>query len=321
LRWIKFRPTTRSFLGIELLIEVKTVRPNVVIIKFKIFRKRPPMSYKTILVSINEVYQLRSLLGAAAVIAEKSDSYVIGLYVIPAPELRFSNAVEAVMVEMDGDRTYFQGQEAAAREAFEKAILSAGIEGEFRVVNALEHTIASTVIEHARQSDLVIIGHSNSCSSRAIGSGFSEEIIISSGRPTLLMPLDQQATVRTDRAIVGWNGSREAARAAFDSIPLLKLADEVLIILVAPEGGDPGKPASTGIDLTKAFARHGIKVRPFDFHSSLEPGQALLEQVESRGAGLLVMGAYGHARFREFILGGATRSVLKAMTVPVLFSH
>lgn len=279
------------------------------------------MSYKTILVSLNEVYQLRSLLGAAAAIAEKTASYVIGLYVIPAPELRFSNAVEAVMVEMDGDRTYFQGQEAAARQAFERAILSAGIEGEFRVVNATEHMIASTVIEHARQADLVIIGHSNSCSSRAIGSGFSEEIIVSSGRPTLLMPLDQRVTVRTDRAIVGWNGSREAARAAFDSIPLLRLADEVLIILVAPESGTPGQAASTGIDLTKAFARHGIKVRPFDLHSSLEAGQALLEQVESRAAGLLVMGAYGHARFREFVLGGATRSVLKAMTVPVLFSH
>jgi nucleotide-binding universal stress UspA family protein len=279
------------------------------------------MSYKTILVSLNEVYQLRSLLGAAAALAEQSASYVIGLYVIPASELHFSNAVEAVMVELDSDRQYFQEQKAAARQAFEKAILSAGIEGEFRVVYALEHKIASTVIEHARQADLVIIGHSNSCSNRAIGSGFSEEIITSSGRPTLLMPLDLQATVRTDRAIVGWNGSREAARAAFDSIPLLKLADEVLIILVAPESGDPGHAASAGIDLTKAFARHGIKVRPFDFHSSLEAGQALLEQVESRGAGLLVMGAYGHARFREFILGGATKTVLKSMTVPVLFSH
>ncbi len=225
------------------------------------------------------------------------------------------------MVELDGDRRYFQGQEAAARQAFEKAILSAGIEGEFRVVDALEHKVASTVIEHSRQADFVIIGHSNSCSNRAIGSGFSEEIIISSARPTLLMPLDRQAAVRTDRVIVGWNGSHEAARAAFDSIPLLKLADEVLIILVEPESGNPGHPASSGIDLTKAFARHGIKVRPFDVHSSLEAGQALLEEVESRGAGLLVMGAYGHARFREFILGGATRSVLKAMTVPVLFSH
>ena len=279
------------------------------------------MSYKTILVSLNEVYQLRSLLGAAAAIADKSASHVIGLYVIPAPELRFANAVEAVMVEMDGDRRYFQGQETAVRQAFEEAILSAGIAGEFRVVNALEHTIASTVIAHARQADLVIVGRSNSSSSRAIGAGFSEEIIISSGRPTLLMPLNQQATVRTERAIVGWNGSREAARAAFDSIPLLKLANEVVIILVEPESGEQVQTESTGIDLTKAFARHGIKVRPFDFHSSLEAGQALLEQVESRGAGLLVMGAYGHARLREFILGGATRSVLKAMPVPVLFSH
>jgi hypothetical protein len=74
------------------------------------------MSYKTILVSRNETYRLRSLLDTAARIGKKHASYVIGLYVIPAAELRFSNAVEAVMVEIGDDRQYFQDQEAAARK-------------------------------------------------------------------------------------------------------------------------------------------------------------------------------------------------------------
>ena len=127
--------------------------------------------------------------------------------------------------------------------------------------------------------------------------------------------------MRDNVVIVGWNGSREATRAVFDSIPLLKPAAEVLIILVAPESEKPDHQESSGIELTKALARHGINVRPFDVHSSHEAGQALLERAESRGAGLLIMGAYGHARLREFILGGATRSVLKGMKIPVLFSH
>jgi nucleotide-binding universal stress UspA family protein len=278
------------------------------------------MSYKTILVSLNELYQIRSLLRAASVIAKANASYVIGLYVIPASDLRASNAVEAV-IETDADRAYYREQEAVARKAFEEAIHAVGIEGEFRVVDALEHKIAATVIEHARQCDLVIIGRSNSSSNRAIGSDFSEEIVISAGRPTLLMPLDQQATVAAGRIVVGWNGSREAARATFDSLPLLKLADEVMIVLVQREGGSADRKPSSGIDLTKALARHGVRVRPYDIKSSHEAGEALLERVQSQGAGLLVMGAYGHARLREFILGGATRSVLKSMTTPVLFSH
>jgi nucleotide-binding universal stress UspA family protein len=135
------------------------------------------------------------------------------------------------------------------------------------------------------------------------------------------MPANGQATIGAERIIVGWNGSREAARAAFDSIPLLTLASEVSIVLVEPESEDGDHQSSSGVDLTRAFARHGINVRPFDVHSSHEAGQALLERAESQGAGLLVIGAYGHARLREFILGGATRSVLKKMTIPVLFSH
>jgi nucleotide-binding universal stress UspA family protein len=261
------------------------------------------------------------LLGAAASVAKKNASYVIGLYVIPAPELRFSNAVEAVMAEIDDDRAYFKLQEAEARKMFEELVLAAGIEGEFRVVDALEHAIASTVVQYARQIDLVIVGHSNPSSNRAVGSDFSEQVIISSGRPTLVVPLNRQAVVQDNLVIVGWNGSREATRAVFDSIPLLKLAGEVLIILIAPETEKPDHHESSGIELTRTLARHGINVRPFDVHSTKEAGRALLERVESRGAGLLVMGAYGHARFREFILGGATRSVLKGMRIPVLFAH
>lgn len=81
------------------------------------------MSYKTILVSLNEVYQLRGLLATSAAIAKKNASYVIGLYVIPASDIRFSNAVEAVMVEMDGDRSYFQQQESTAAKRLRSVFL------------------------------------------------------------------------------------------------------------------------------------------------------------------------------------------------------
>jgi len=129
--------------------------------------------------------------------------------------------------------------------------------------------------------------------------------------------------VPTNLAIVGWNGSRESTRAVFDGIPLLKQYDEVLLAWGGPEpvrnAGDSSSAA--GARLAKTLARHDIDARVIDFHTSREAGEVLLERVESRGAGLLVMGAHGHTRLREFILGGATRSVLRGMKRPVLFSH
>jgi nucleotide-binding universal stress UspA family protein len=190
------------------------------------------------------------------------------------------------------------------------------------VVDAFDFHIASTVIEHCREMDFIIIGHSNSISDRAIGSNFSEHVVISSGRPILVMPPNGHAVFSTGLAIVGWNGSRESARAAFDSIPLLKQVDEVLIAWVSAETeSSMSGETPPGAGLARTLARHDIDAKAVVLHSSREAGEVLLERVESRGAGLLVMGAYGHSRLREFILGGATRSVLRGMKYPVLFSH
>lgn len=277
------------------------------------------MSYKTILVNLNEISQVRCLLNAAASIARKTDAYVVGLYVIPAVELHISSEIEVLPVEDDSHRVYFEKHDATVRSAFDSIILKEGIRGEFRVVDALDPHIASVVIEHSREIDLVIIGQSSSTSDRAIGSNLSEQVVISSGRPTLVMPPNGHAVISTNLAIVGWNGSRESARAAFDSIPLLKQVDEVLIAWVGPETESGGRTPGAG--LAKTLARHDIDARAVALHSSREAGEVLLERTESRGAGLLVMGAYGHSRLREFILGGATRSVLRGMKCPVLFSH
>jgi len=282
------------------------------------------MSYRTILVNLNEILHARHLLETTASIARKADAHVIGLYAIPAVDLYISSEVDVLPVEDDRQRLLFEKHEAAIRSAFDSVILKEGIRGEFRVVDAPEPRIASTVVEHAREADLVVIGQSSSASNRAIGSGFSERVVIASGRPTLVVPPPNgRAVVPNNLAIVGWNGSRESTRAVFDSIPLLKQCDEILLARVGPEPeGDANSSASAaGVRLAKTLARHDIDARAIDLHASREAGEVLLERAESRCASLLVMGAYGHTRLREFILGGATRSVLKGMKCPVLFSH
>lgn len=281
------------------------------------------MSYKTILVVLNEILQARHLIETTASIARQAGAYVIGLYTIPAVELHIASELEVLPVEDGRQKLLFEKHEATVHAAFDSIILKEGIHGEFRIVDAPEPHIAPTVIEHAREADLVIVGHSSSASNRAIGSDFSERVVISCGRPTLVVPPNGRAVVPTNLAIVGWNGSRESARAVFDSIPLLKQHDEVLLAWVGPEPVRNASDSSSaaGARLAKTLARHDVDARVIDFHTSREAGEALLERVESRRAGLLVMGAYGHTRLREFILGGATRSVLRGMKCPVLFSH
>ncbi|WP_119390802.1 universal stress protein [Taklimakanibacter lacteus] len=279
------------------------------------------MAYKTILASLNEVSQLRSVLSAAAAVARKDAAHVIGLYVIPAIELQVGSEIQVLPVENDELQQYFKRQEKTVRVAFESTVLEAGCQGEFRVIEALYPHIAATVVEEAREADLVIVGHSSSASSRALGADFSEQLCIGSGRPTLVMPANGQTDLLLDRVLVGWNGSREAARAVFDSIPLLQRADEVLIAYACAESKLQPRLEARREELEKTLLRHGIPAHAVDLESPREAGKALLEGAETRRANLMVMGAYGHARLREFILGGATRSVLKGMTCPVLFSH
>ncbi|MBE9552893.1 MAG: universal stress protein, partial [Proteobacteria bacterium] len=118
--------------------------------------------------------------------------------------------------------------------------------------------------------------------------------------------------------LVAWNGSREAARAVSDAMPILEAADSIEVFAVEPRGiGD-----IPGADIAQHLARHGLKTDAAKTAGlDIEVGDVLLNQVADGGADLIVMGAYGHSRMRELVLGGATRHILGHMTVPVLLSH
>ena len=121
------------------------------------------------------------------------------------------------------------------------------------------------------------------------------------------------------RVLVAWNASREAARAVSDALPLLAGADAVEIVAFAP-GGDHGEPPAA--DIALYLARHGVKaIAARDVAPGIDIGARILTRAANADADLIVMGAYGHSRLRELALGGATRTLLEAMTVPVLMAH
>lgn len=182
----------------------------------------------------------------------------------------------------------------------------------------------SAIELHARYSDLVIVGQHDPEEDYVQwpdAGSFPELVVMGAGRPVLVVPYTGSFAKLGEHVLVAWDASREATRAVTDALPLLRRARRVTVMAVNPEqvrrhGAEPGA------DIALFLARHGVKVEVSAQHSgNLDVGNFLLSRIADMDVDLLVMGAYGHARLRELMLGGVTQTILASMTVPVLFSH
>jgi nucleotide-binding universal stress UspA family protein len=179
------------------------------------------------------------------------------------------------------------------------------------------------VIRASRGADLVIVGQTDPEDAEAKGGeNFAEDLVMASGRPVLVMPYAGRCEPLGERVLVAWDGSREASRAVHDALPLLLRATRVTVASVTKDGTPPSWPRPD-IDIVDALARHGVKVDAVRLvgDSDETAGNALLSYGDDAGYDLVVMGAYGHARWQERMLGGVTRTMFESMTVPVLMSH
>jgi nucleotide-binding universal stress UspA family protein len=281
-----------------------------------------PMPYKTILLSLNETRRNPVLLDLAAKLAGAADGHITGLYVIPAVQLYPSTAFEAMPAILETQRDFFKGQRAGVESMFHEAMRQNGVRGDMRVVDSSSPLISDLVVEQGRRADLVLLSQVDTEGNEGVELDFVDRVVMAVGRPVLAIPLKGTEPALAGTAIIGWNGSREAARAVFDSLPLFRHAKDVRIVWIDPRFKTTDSAMLACADLAETLSRHGVKATaepiPGNGHDA---GEALLTKAFDTGANLLVMGAYGHARLREFILGGATRHVLKQMKCPVLFSH
>jgi len=279
------------------------------------------MPFKTILVSLNDLERNTALLDSAGRLARGHDAHLQGIYVIPAIEIYAAVGLEPMVLEER--REMFKRAERAVRMSFETVLGNRGIRGAFEAVDSASPDITNDVIDRARRSDITIISQpSEESGLSASGRSFAERILLSTGRPTIVIPRTGKTSLTVDLAIVGWSGTREAARAAFDSIPLLKHTKKVRVVWVDPEKTRPYTRGAPEAELATTLSRHGINAvfEPITTEGE-EAGEILLSAVADSGAELLVMGAYGRSRISEMILGGVTRTVLRDLRCPVLFSH
>ena len=146
-------------------------------------------------------------------------------------------------------------------------------------------------------------------------------MILSCGRPVLVIPYVGNFETIGKHVIVAWDASPIAAGAVHDSLPFLKAAKSVTVLAVNPKDGDDETGDLPGADICAHLARHGVNVEAKHIQSDLDPGNMLLSRAADSGADLIVMGAYGHARWTEIVFGGVTNHFLSHMTVPTLMSH
>jgi nucleotide-binding universal stress UspA family protein len=202
------------------------------------------------------------------------------------------------------------------KAAFEAALARKGIMGEWRQV---EGTTPENLALHGRYADLLVLGQDDPESDSA---GLLETVLFDSGRPVLAIPFAGNFKSIGKRVLIGWNASREATRALHDALPLIAKADTATVFLANPKRGLGAHGEEPGADIARHLVRHGLKVEVAKaVADDVADSALLLNHASDMGADLLVMGAYGHSRLREFILGGVTRSLLREMTIPVLLSH
>lgn len=279
------------------------------------------MTYKTILVHVDESKNSLKRTQLAHQIASQFDAHLTGIALTGISRYIFESTDLGV-----GDPNIMLHL-SALRERAEKAIehfkqTSAGLG-----IATTECLIANDEANgglglRARYSDLIIIGQTNRDEpSPSVMSDFPEFMVVNSGRPVLVVPHSAEAQSFGENTVIAWDGSREAARALTDAIPLLRLSKSVQVLIINPEKQGEAHGEEPGADIALYLARHGIKIEVATRFGAHGTGATILAVCKELSADLLVMGGYGHSRFREMIMGGTTRTILEKMTIPVLMSH
>lgn len=206
-----------------------------------------------------------------------------------------------------------------AGAAFEEMARTAGLSVETTVSDVLVGDGFGGVVDRAKLCDLVVAGQDNPDQREPLREVLIEQVMFQAETPTLLVPFAGPPEFKSDHAMIAWDGSTKAARAVRAAMPLLKMSKKVLVVMV--EGGRK-KTEIAGADLATYLARHDLDVTVRTIpRASSGIGQTILDFAAAEAVDWLVMGAYGHSRLREFILGGTTARVLKSMTLPVLMAH
>jgi nucleotide-binding universal stress UspA family protein len=254
-------------------------------------------------------------LDVASTLAADHQAHLTALHVIQPPyvPIDIGGSVPGALVQQIED----QARERAelAKRLVSEAEQRNGRRIEQRTVDG--DTISTTLL-HSLYVDLVIVGQGNNDDPGE--DDLAEEIIMGAGRPALIVPHAGKVRSIGKRVLVAWKQTTEATRAVHDALPFLRSAEAIVVMEVNPP--TERVPHIAGVDIATHLARHGVRVEVSSTTATeIGVGDAILSRAAELGADMIVMGAYGHSRLREFVFGGVTLHLLRHMTVPVFMSR
>ena len=293
------------------------------------------MCYRTILVHLNNSRRARKLLQHAAEIARAFEARLIGLHVSPTfrgravdPTYPHTPGIEGLRFSRDEEADHVRSifEQITGEERFGREFRR--FSGEFCCLAVENCNPLDIVAARAHAADLVIASQTDRDWGLSTLLDFPELIAVTSGRPVLIIPNASECRALPKVAIIAWNQRREATRAMYEAMPLLKGAQSVELLTIDERSDHAAldrylnRQILPAPAVAEALAAHAVKASTATLKSSGAPiGGEICARAEEQRADLVVMGAYGHSRLRESVLGGATEHILSHMTVPTFFSH
>lgn len=279
------------------------------------------MPYKTILVHLDESQRAPERIRVAARVANADDAHLIGASMIGIATVAFQDVdISARDPNLARHIEFLRARAAAAVAQFEPIAQQMGVNSfEGRVVDG---EVADGISLQARYGDLVVVGQADPDEpAPTVPPDFAQHVVMHAGRPVLVVPNKGEFASVGKKVLISWDASRGATRAVTDAIPMLQHAEVVQVAVFNPDARTSAHGEEPGADLALYLARHGVKVEVLQQQTGKDVGAALLALAQEQSSDLIVMGGYGHSRFRQMLLGGVTRSVLADMTIPVMMSH
>jgi nucleotide-binding universal stress UspA family protein len=280
------------------------------------------MPVKTILVYLPSERKSAPTLESVLKIASPRNAHVRGLHLIPDLPVYAEFPAEVSPEVIEHLQKAGNDAAAAARKVFEETFKAAAVSHEWHEFTASYGLGVDLIAEQGRTADLIVCGKASEDIPDA-WDVFAETAIMNCGRPVLIVPSAKAPETIGNHVVIAWNETREAARAMFDSLDLIRDAATVRAITFIDHETQRPAAESHGTSLIAVLSRHGIHAS-FDISfagGSVSTGDAILSKLSDEGCDLLIMGGYGHSRFREMVFGGASREILRDTWVPTLVSH
>jgi nucleotide-binding universal stress UspA family protein len=279
------------------------------------------MSFKTLLTILTDPAKVTEILDSSVRLAEREDAHLDVLSLgIDRTQLGYSyigGAAVLAQVSMDRASEDAEKLDAAARTILNRQDVRWAAEAAVAQLGS----VSSIVATKARFADLVLLPHPYGNDSAPEAEAVLEAALFDGAAPVLLLPGTLLPETLGKRVVIAWNQGREAMAAVRRALPLLRKADLVNIVVVDPPAYGPER-SDPGGALCQMLVRHGVKAEVSVLARTMpRVSDVLVRHVRDQNADILVMGAYGHSRFREAILGGATRDMLELAQVPVFLAH